>query len=188
MEIRVLHEETQRKLTNQMICYGGGSGPCSAKKRWIIRKTETKVRKDLAPFLPHMSLAFSAFITLWSEAGLWFAIEAEYLPKGSWTGFSLAVVSWLCMDECSRDRTGIVFNCSVCIWLSWILLQGTLLFLLFTWVFGGNTGSRYRSLNKICLHVCWRTHRTTEGEITFGWCGNRPLSRKKWAFRPTVDK
>ncbi len=29
MEIRVLYEMSQRKLTNQMICYGGGNGQCS---------------------------------------------------------------------------------------------------------------------------------------------------------------
>lgn len=29
MEIRVLREKSQRKLTNQMICYGEGSGQCT---------------------------------------------------------------------------------------------------------------------------------------------------------------
>lgn len=45
-----------------------------------MRKTETIVRKDLAYFLPHMSAALSSVIALQSEAGLWFAIEAQYRP------------------------------------------------------------------------------------------------------------
>lgn len=32
MEIRVLYEMSQRKLTNQMICYGGGNGQCSLRE------------------------------------------------------------------------------------------------------------------------------------------------------------
>lgn len=47
-------------------------------------KIETIVEKVLACFLPHMSAALGSFIALQSEAGLGFAIEAEYHPKGSW--------------------------------------------------------------------------------------------------------
>lgn len=47
-----------------------------------MRKTETIAKKELAYFLPHMSAALSSFIALQNEAGLWFAVEAEYLPKG----------------------------------------------------------------------------------------------------------
>lgn len=32
MEIRVLYEMSQRKLTNQMICYGGGNGQCCVRE------------------------------------------------------------------------------------------------------------------------------------------------------------
>lgn len=32
MEIRVLYETSQRKLTNQMICYGGGNGQRSCRE------------------------------------------------------------------------------------------------------------------------------------------------------------
>lgn len=107
-------------------------------RSWITRKTETIAKKGLAYFLPHMSAALGSFIALQSEAGLWFAIEAEYRPKGSWNGYNLAIMSWLWMDECSHYHTVIVFDRSVCVWLSWILLQwlseGTWLFLLFTWV------------------------------------------------------
>ena len=57
-----------------------------------MRKSETIVKKDLAYFLPHMSAAaLSSFIALRSEAGLWFAIEAEYRPEGRWNGYSLAI-------------------------------------------------------------------------------------------------
>lgn len=89
-----------------------------------MRKIETIVKKDLAYFLPHMSAAHSSFIALQSEAGLWFAIEAEYRPKGSWNGYSLAIMPWLWMDECSHYHTVIVFNWSFFVWLSWILLHG----------------------------------------------------------------
>lgn len=89
-----------------------------------MRKIETIVKKDLAYFLPHISTALSSFIALQSEAGLWFAIEAEYRPKGSWKGYNLAIMSWLWMDECSHYHAVIVFNWSVCVWLSWILLHG----------------------------------------------------------------
>lgn len=104
----------------------------------IMRKTETIAKKDLAHFLPHMYAALSSFIALRSEAGLWFAIEAEYRRKGSWNGYSLAIMSWLWMDECSHYHTVIVLDWSFCVWLSWIRLHGCQrgldLFLLFTWV------------------------------------------------------
>lgn len=32
MEIRVLYEMSQRKLTNQMICYAGGNEQCSLRE------------------------------------------------------------------------------------------------------------------------------------------------------------
>lgn len=38
-----------------------------------------------------MSAALSSFMAQWSEAALWFAIEAEYHPKGRLNGFSLAI-------------------------------------------------------------------------------------------------
>ncbi len=94
-----------------------------SERSWIMRKSETIVRKDLAYFLPHMSAALSSFIALQSGAGLWFAVEAEYLPKGRWNGFSLAVCpgsGW----TYSHYLAVVVFNWSFCVWLSWILLLG----------------------------------------------------------------
>lgn len=85
-------------------------------------KIETIVKKDLALFLPHMSSALSSFIAQQSEAGLWFAIEAEYRPKGSWNGHNLAVVSWLWTHNRGHYHTDIVSDWSICIWLSWIPL------------------------------------------------------------------
>lgn len=118
-----------------------------SERSWIMRKIETIVKKDLAYFLPHMSAALSSFIALQSEAGLWFAIEAEYHPKGSWNGYNLAIMCWLWVDECSHYHAVIVFDWSfLCLvvmdpaeWLS----EGTRLFLLFTWV----VKEKYRLLN-----------------------------------------
>lgn len=103
-----------------------------------MRKIETIVKKDLAYFLPHMSAALSSFISLQSEARLWFAIEAEYRPKGSWNGYNLAIMSWPRMDECSHYHTVIVFDwsffCLVVMDPAARLSEGTRVFLLFTWV------------------------------------------------------
>lgn len=67
-----------------------------------MSKTETIVRKGLAFSLPHMSAVLGSFIAVQSEVGLWFAIEAKYCPEGSWNGYSLAIMSWLWMDERSH--------------------------------------------------------------------------------------
>lgn len=89
-----------------------------------MRKTETIVKKDLAYFLPHMSAVLSSFIALQSEAGLWFAIEAEYRPKGRWNGYSLAICPG------SGWTSVVTITQSLCsagafrVWLSWILLLG----------------------------------------------------------------
>lgn len=133
-------------------------------KSWIIRKIETIVEKDLACFLPHMSAALSSFIALQSGAGFGFAIETEYHPKGSWNGCSLAIVSWLWMDEslshsyCVREE----LLCLVVMDPAARLSEGTPLFLLFSWV----VKEKYRLLKPFsCSHVYSHTNHTTGGKL-----------------------
>lgn len=97
-----------------------------------MRKTETIVKKDLAHFLPHMSAALGLFIALQTEAALWFAIEGEYRPEGSWNIYSLAVASWLSLSHshCVQLDHLYLVVMAPSAWLS----EETQLFLLFTWV------------------------------------------------------
>lgn len=138
-------------------------------RSWIMRKTETIVKKDLAHFLPHMSAALGLFIALQTEAALWFAIEGEYRPEGSWNIYSLAVASWLWMDKCCHYRTVIVFNWTICIWLSWLLLHGcqkrlNCFYCLHGWL-RKNIGYWNLALKKTYSHVCSHTNHTTAGKL-----------------------
>lgn len=161
-------------------------------RSWILRKIETIVEKDLACFLPHMSAALSSFIALQSEAGLGFAIEAEYHPKGSWNACSLAFLSWLWMDAllshsyCVPEELLCLVVMDPRGWLS----ERKPLFLLFTWV----VKEKYRLLKSFsCSHVYSHTNHTTGGKLhladvaTVLWALIREHSNPLWTNRTCVE-
>lgn len=169
MEIRVLREKSQRKLTNQMICYGEGSGQCTLEEAELWGKLKQLWRKIWPSFYHTCLLLLVLFIALQTEAALWFAIEGEYRPEGSWNIYSLAVASWLWMDKCCHYRTVIVFNWTICIWLSWRLLHGcqkrlNCFYCLHGWL-RKNIGYWNLALKKTYSHVCSHTSHTTAGKL-----------------------
>lgn len=70
-----------------------------------------------------MSAALSSFIALQSKAGLWFAIEAEYHPKGRLNGYSLAICpgsgqSAVTVSQSLCSTGAFVFGChGSCCWV-----------------------------------------------------------------------
>lgn len=78
------------------------------------------------------------------------------------------------------------------VWLSWIPLLGRQLerdcFYYLHGRLSRSIGYWNLFLNKSRSHVYSHTNHPAGGEITSGRCGNRPLSRNKWAFRPALDK
>lgn len=124
----------------------------------------------------------SFMVCYWRRISSWGKLE--YLQSGSRVLALDGQVLSLSHSHCVQLDHLYLVVMAPSAWLS----EETQLFLLFTWV----VKEKYRLLkprSQEDLLSCVLTHKSYHSrEIVLGWCGNRPLSHNKWAFRLALDK